>query len=170
MICKCTIRDNYEVIGVCNVNKWAPIDTMEPWTQISVPQVMMLPDNKPDIEAINKIYNNIEISSTTIITTPCSDIPNVEGLYLTGKKLLIEGYICQTVVYTANVACQSLHPAHFKIPFSSYVIINSDADIELDQYCVISCIEDVYAQVLSPRMIFMNVTLFLLAKKIDQGC
>lgn len=170
MLCKCTVRDNYEVIGLCNVNKWSCIDSVEAWTQISVPQVLMLPQDKPDIEVINKIYNNVEITSTTVITTPCADTPNAEGLQLTGKKLIIEGYICQTVVYTANVSCQSVHPAHFKIPFCSYVIIDEGADLELDQYCVIPCIEDVYAQVLSLRMIFMNVTLFLLAKKVDQGC
>lgn len=170
MLCRCTVRDNYEVIGLCNVSKWAPIDTTEPWTQISVPEVLVIPESKEDVEAINKVYNNIEITSATIINTPCSDVPNAEGMLLTGKKLLVEGNICQTIVYTAKNVCQSVHPVHFKIPFCSYIIIDEAADIELDQYCVIPCIEDVYAQVLSERLIFVNITLFLLAKKQDQAC
>lgn len=170
MLCKCTIKDNYEVIGLCNVGKWSPIETIEPWTQISVPEVLIIPSNKEDIETINKIYNNVEITSATIINTPCADVPNAEGMSLTGKKLLVEGNVCITLVYTAKNLCQSVHPVHFKIPFCTYIIIDSDADIELDQYCVIPCIEDVYAQVLSERLIFINITLFLLAKKQDQVC
>lgn len=170
MLCKCTIKDNYEVIGICNVNKFSDITSTEPWTQISIPQVLVLPDDKPDIANITKIYNRVEITSTNIITTPCADTPSAEGLILTGKKLLIDGYICQTIVYTSKTTCQSVHPTHFNIPFCSYVIIDEDADAELDKYCVIPCIEDVYAQVLSERLIYMNVTLFLLARKQEQGC
>lgn len=170
MRCKCTIKDNYEIIGICNTNKMSPMINTEAWTQLSIPQVVIMPEDRPDIEDINKVYNKVEITSTNIIGTPCSDIPNAEGLSLTGKKLIVEGNICQTVIYTSKTACQSVHPAHFKIPFCSYIVIDPDTDIELDKYCVSPCIEDVYAQVLSERLIFMNITLFLLARKQQEGC
>lgn len=170
MYCKCTVTDNYQVIGLCNLRKYGCITTQEPWTEISAPDILVLPTDKPDIETINKIYNKVEITSTYIINTPCANEPSTEGLQLTGKKLIIEGYICQNVIYTAAIDCQSVHPVNFRIPFCTYVIIDGDADIDLDQYCVLPCLEDVYAQVLSPRMIFMNATMFLLAKKINKGC
>lgn len=170
MYCQCRVTGNYEVVGLCNLSKFNCIDYQAAWTQINIPQVLMLPEAKPDIEAINKIYNRVEITSTDIIKTPCSDTANAEGLLLTGRKLLVEGYVCQTVVYTADVPDQSVHPVNFKIPFCSYIIIEGDADIELDVYCVVPCIEDVYSELLNKRMLFMDVTLFLMAKKVNNGC
>ncbi|MGL4875838.1 MAG: SPOCS domain-containing protein [Clostridium sp.] len=170
MRCKCTVKDNYEVIGLCKLDKFACICNEEAWTQISVPQVLSLPLQKPDIEVINKIYNSIEITSTSIINTPVSCVPNIEGVKLTGKKLLVEGNVCQTMIYTAGIACNSVHPVNFKIPFCTYIILDPDVDIELDSYCVVPCIEDVYSEILNERTLFMNITMFLLAKKVESSC
>lgn len=170
MHCQCRVTDNYQVVGLCDLSKYGCIEEQAAWTQINIPQVLMLPDNKPDMETINKIYNRVEITSTEVIKTPCSNTPSAEGLLLTGRKLIVEGYVCQTVIYTADLTCQSVHPVYFKIPFCSYIIIDSDADLELDTYCVLPCIEDIYSEVLNKRMLFMNVTLFLMAKKVVTSC
>lgn len=151
MRCKCTVKDNYEVIGLCKMDKFACICDEEAWTQISVPQVLALPIDKCNIEGISKIYNTVEITSTSIINTPISCVANAEGVKLTGKKLLVEGNVCQNVIYTAAVTTQTVHPVVFKIPFCTYIILDPDVDIELDSYCVVPCIEDVYAEILNER-------------------
>lgn len=170
MRCQCSVKDNYEVIGICKIDKLACICDEEAWTQISVPQVVALPDNKPNLKVINKIYNSVDITNTNIISTPVSTVPNAEGVKLTGRKLLVEGNVCQTVIYTSGAACQSVHPVNFKIPFCTYIILNCDVDLELDKFCVVPCIEDVYAEILNERTLFMNITMFLLARKAETGC
>lgn len=175
MNCNCSLAHNYEVVGLCDlemVNGGNPIPKGEAWVQITVPEVLTIPDCKPPIEGIDKIYISAYVNSTRIIETPTSPldtegnpIPNVEGVTLTGRKLLVDGYLCQDIVYTANNCTQTVHSSNFKVPFSTYIVIDGKADLELDQYCVEVCIEDVFARVLSDRSIFKNVTLFLAAQK-----
>ena len=50
-------------------------------------------------------------------------VENAEGTCLSGRKLVIEGTVKQRVVYTALEPAQSVHSAHFEIPFSAYVIV-----------------------------------------------
>lgn len=49
-------------------------------------------------------------------------IPNAEGTCLSGRKLVIEGNLKQKIVYTGLVREQSVHSAHFTMPFSAFVI------------------------------------------------
>lgn len=49
-------------------------------------------------------------------------IPNEEGTYLTGRKLIVEGVLRQKVVYTGLVPTQSVHSVHNEIPFTAYII------------------------------------------------
>ncbi len=81
------------------------------------------------VTAINTILTNLTNSITaitdflaTLITAYIEIISNEEGTCLTGRKLVIEGFLKQKVVYTANVSSQSVHSAHFTVPFSAFVI------------------------------------------------
>lgn len=49
-------------------------------------------------------------------------IGNAEGTCLTGRKLIIEGVLKQKVVYTAELSEQSVHSAHFEVPFIAFII------------------------------------------------
>ena len=49
-------------------------------------------------------------------------INNEEGTCLSGRKLIVEGILKQKIVYTAEVETQSVHSAHYEIPFISYII------------------------------------------------
>ncbi|MGO1044550.1 hypothetical protein ACTPEO_17595 [Clostridioides difficile] len=49
-------------------------------------------------------------------------IPNAEGTCLTGRKIIVEGLLKQKIVYTALVDEQSVHSAHYEIPFLAYII------------------------------------------------
>ncbi|HBJ1648442.1 TPA: DUF3794 domain-containing protein [Clostridium botulinum] len=169
MYCKCTQGNNYKVIGLCNPKNYNQTDK-EAWTQITIPEILPLPDCYPDIEEIERVYVNVIIDSTRVIETAVSNGANIEGGILTGRKLMIDGSICQTVVYTADTCEQSLHSINFKFPFSTSIVLDPNTDVEEDEFCVETCIENVFAKALNTKTIFKSVTLFLLAKKATTIC
>jgi hypothetical protein len=204
--CNCDFSVN--VVGNCDLNSITFTTLANPnykkdynWTEISIPELLKVPVQKPDIENIDKVQITAEILCTKLIETPrflqidATTTPNIystdtngfqiplanaEGTFLTGRKLLVEGILKQKIVYTAEVATQSVHSAHFDVPFSAYIIVYpkfsntvgtrvvvDTALVDVDQeFCVQACIEDVYVEALDPRTIFKNVTLFLRAKPL----
>ncbi len=165
MFCNCS-QSAVEIIGLCDPSLLTFEDTANPkdrnWTELSVPEVLTLPCEKPNIESIDKVYIQVKIISKRIIETP-KGLENVEGTTLTGKKLIVEGTLTQKIVYTAAVCQQSVHSAHFNIPFSAIIVLRSDFCLN-DELCIDSCIEDVFVLAVNQRQIFKNVTLFLRAK------
>ena len=82
--------------------------------------------------------------------------------------------ICQKVVYTANVLDQSVHSAHFYVPFSSYIVVpneitftNGTTTTTVDslnvEFQANACVEDVAVKLLDERTILKQVTLLLYA-------
>ncbi|SFC66402.1 SPOCS domain-containing protein [Clostridium uliginosum] len=169
MYCKCTKGNSYKVIGLCDPKNFNQKDKAA-WTQITVPEILPLPECYPNIEDIDRIYVNVLIECTRVIETAVSDGANVEGTILTGRKLMVDGNICQTVVYTADTCEQSLHSINFKFPFCTSIVLDPKTDLEEDEFCVEVCVENVFAKALNPRTIFKSVTLFLLAKKATTIC
>lgn len=55
-------------------------------------------------------------------------LPNEEGTFLTGRKIIVEGFLNQKVVYTAALEEQSVHSAHFCVPFSAFIIPYANFD------------------------------------------
>ena len=167
---KCNSNCNYEVISLCDIkkfNKEIGILRNMPWTQFTVPETLNIPKEKPPIKSIQKVYINIEITSSKIIQTPKTSVSNSEGMLLTGKKLLIDGNICEKIIYNSCVPNKSLNSLEFKIPFSTYIVINHDADIYNDKFTIKTCIEDVFATPLSEKTIFQSTTLLLFANRIS---
>lgn len=143
----------------------------------------------PIINTLINTLGQILTSITAFLNTLCPNciklLPNEEGTILTGRKLIVEGTICQKVVYTALLPTQPVHSAHYCIPFSAYIIAYAkfeDMTYDIENNCfnytagqpivvdlneefnVIPYIEDIFAYALNPRTIFKNVTLFLKAQ------
>ncbi|MPQ44197.1 SPOCS domain-containing protein [Clostridium tarantellae] len=173
MYCTCSNKNNYEVIGLCDVNtftkKLGPFHN-RPWTEITIPAISTLDCNNIGIEAIQKVYVNVFITSTKIIDTPESPRVNSEGLTLTGKKLLIDGYVCENIVYTALTESQNINTISFNLPFCTFIVIEGNTDIFNDTYCVKYCIEDVFISLIDCKTLFQNITLFLYAQKTAITC
>lgn len=74
------------------------------------------------LTAVTAVLTAITDLLDGLVTAYIEIIPNKEGTCLTGRKLVIEGVLKQKLVYTANVETQSVHSAHFEIPFSAFVI------------------------------------------------
>lgn len=70
---KCSCDFNIKTIGNCDVTR-LNIDGSKQsnlnWTEISVPEIFCIPQQKPDIEAIDQVYANIILDNTKLIETP----------------------------------------------------------------------------------------------------
>jgi spore morphogenesis protein SipL len=167
-----------KVVGVCSEDELEGklgADDLE-WTEIQIPEVLCIPPKKPDIEEVLSVKLKVDIISQRVVKTPVftpatgpdEPIENEEGIISTGRKLVIEGIIRQTIKYTAAKKEQSIHGAHFDIPFSVYIIVE-EGTLLGQKYIIDPCIEDVFVCTLNPRQIFKNVTLFFKADKFE-GC
>lgn len=100
----------------------------------------------------------IEIIDLNLIETICG--VSYEGKILTGKKLIVNGFLKQFVEYVALNSEQSVHAAEFNIPFSTFIIVPKNfvlnKTVNIQTY-----IEDIFYQLLDKRTIFKNTTLFL---------
>ncbi|MPQ44249.1 DUF3794 domain-containing protein [Clostridium tarantellae] len=173
MYCVCSNKNNYEVISLCDLKKFTaengPFNNSA-WIESSVGDVLILDCNKPNIEKIEKVFVTVNITTTKIIQTPISSTLNSEGIILTGKKLLIDGFICSKIVYTSLTKEQSVYSSDFTIPFCTYIVLEKNTNTFNDKYCIKICIEDVFLSIIDCKTIFQNVTLFLLAKKTFLTC
>ena len=64
MKCKCSLNNNYEVIGLCDIEKYnQKISEFKDksGTQISIPEKLILPNDKLSIKEVIKLYLNIRL-------------------------------------------------------------------------------------------------------------
>lgn len=168
------------ISGLCNPTDVTNVISQYPyWIQMNIPETLSIPDQKPDMEQINSVNISVDIIRREVIKVPVSPVTatgeyvsNLEGKVSTGRKLIIEGQLCQKVVYTANEATQSVHSAHFYVPFSSYIVVPKEISFDnglttVDSlnidFQVNACIEDVAVRMLDLRTILKQVTLLLYA-------
>jgi len=150
------IKGLIDYSSVSNPQDFPPNPTS--FKQITVQEELTLPAAKPDIEEIVRVSAEVTIMHTRVIETPTS--VSYEGQILTGRKLLVEGEIIEKIEYIADEPTHAVHAAHFRVPFSSYIVLDityTDDDI----VTVVPYIEDIYVQQIEKRKIFKNVVLFL---------
>ncbi|MBN8210518.1 DUF3794 domain-containing protein [Bacillus sp. NTK071] len=164
-------QEDIMVSGLCDVDAFDLTGPGKYWTQLSVQETLILPEQKYDIEQLNSINIAVRIVRQKVIETPNSDgVPNQEGKLVTGRKLIVEGELCQTISYTADVDEQSVHSAQFAVPFSAFIVIGEDTPLT-QNFQVNSCVEDVFVEDFTDRTIFKNVTLLLQAVEAPAvGC
>lgn len=168
MFCNCSNAHNYEVRGLCPVGSLilSPTAT-EPWVEVSIPEILKIEACKPPVENIDKVFINAKVISTKVIDTPYPTVPNTENLSLTGKKLVVDLELCQTIIYTADVPEQSVHALQTTMPYCTYIVLPPTADVDTSKYCVDVCIEDVFARVIDCRTVFKNSTVFMRARELQ---
>lgn len=169
--CDCPDQDQIIVKGICPRTKIETLltatDTL--WTQVFIPEVLCIPAQKPNVEELLSVTAVAEIISQRVVKTPVltvagvdTPIENNEGIMTTGRKLVLEGLLRQKVTYVAAVESQSVHAAHFDLPFSAYIILPANTALTT-RYAVSACIEDIFICIVTSRSIFKNVTLFIKA-------
>lgn len=173
-------NDLVNISGTCNPTDVRVVISQYPyWYQMNIPEQLTIPPLKPDMEQINSVDISVNIMRSEVIKVPASPldasgnyISNLEGKISTGRKLIIEGQLCQKISYTADEDEQSTHSAHFYVPFSAYIVVPEEISFNNGQvikdslnvnFQVNTCIEDVTVKMLNPRTILKEVTLLLYA-------
>ena len=148
------VRNLIEYSGLAD---YLPSDAVA-FKQFNVEENLCLPCQKPDIEQIVKVMAEVVIKSTRVIKTPKAI--SLEGQKLTGWKLIIEGEVKQKIEYVADEPEQSVHAAHFNVPFSTFIVLPEHFKIgtPID---VTGYIEDIFVQQLNKRCMFKNITILL---------
>lgn len=126
--------------------------------QFVVQETLELPEAKPDIEQIVKVIAQVVITSTRVIRTPAGT--SMEGQVLTGYKLVVEGEVRQKIEYVADECTQSVHAAHFSVPFSTFIVLPTTYTLGTP-VTVTPYIEDIYVELINERTIFKNVIILL---------
>lgn len=173
-----------DISGICDPSNATDVIIRYPyWKQMYLSESLEIPVQKPDAEQINTVVASVNILRKTVIATPRSyndtgaepvPLPNLEGKLLTGRKLIVEGQICQQIEYTANESAQPVHSVEFFVPFSSYIVVPRTVTltvgtepVEFDSldvnFDVNACLEDIRACLLDERRILKQVTLMLYA-------
>lgn len=126
--------------------------------QFTVQEMLKLPIAKPDIEQIVKVVAQVVITSTKVIRTPKGT--SLEGQILTGFKLIIEGEVRQKIEYVADEVTQSVHAAHYDVPFSTFIVLPNTFVVGTP-VTVMAYIEDIFIEMINKREMFKNVTILL---------
>ncbi|MBM7625130.1 DUF3794 domain-containing protein [Sporohalobacter salinus] len=161
------ITDLIEIVGIAEC--FPELCEHDSWTQLSIPETLTIPEQKPDIEQVNKVAIKVEIISQRVVRTPVSCGCSIDGNNLTGRKLIIEGVLNQKVFYVADVDEQSVHAAHFKVPFSTFIVIPCDTT-KYSKFRIDPYVEDVFVRLEDKRTLFKNVALFLHATPTECYC
>lgn len=116
-----------------------------------------VPYQKPDIQEITIVESSVSIIKESIVKTVVGK--SLEGQIATGYKLLISGDIHYKIQYSSVKSVQLLTEV---IPFSGFVTIEKNfiSTSSVKPYVVI---EDVSLNKLTPRCIYSNITLLLVA-------
>lgn len=157
---------NKEPVKTVGVAKELP-QNPKYFTEISIPEVVKIPVQKPDIEQLVQVIVEAEIMSKRIIDTPC--VKSFEGQMLSGKKLILELKLRQKIVYVANELSQPVHAAHYEEVLKSvFIIVPKFVDgkaidilLKAGKVRVTPYIEDIYAEQKDKRTVFKNITLLI---------
>jgi uncharacterized repeat protein (TIGR01451 family) len=126
--------------------------------QISIDGNLQIPIQKPDAEDILDSIVSVFVATTTLIKTPIGK--SYEGQNLTGWKVIVQGKLLIKIKYVADEATQSVHVAHYEVPFSTFLVLPEDfkkcASIRAEVI-----VEDIFFKLLDNRTIFNNVTLLV---------
>lgn len=159
------LKNFVDIIGIADPSSYPVITAANPNTQYIVEEKYVISETKPDIEQVNSVMIQAEVTNVRTIATPV------------GLKVIIDGLLNQKFIYTANDPVQSVHSAHFTEPFCTFIEIKLTvpagltvieylqtlgitlADVITGRTSVL--IEDASVKLIDPRTIEKCIVLFL---------
>ena len=166
---KCSLNNNYEIIGLCDLKKFnKKISEFKDrsWSQINLSKITNIPNKKMRIKSINKVFVGIKIISTKIVPTPVAKEINMEGFNLNGNILLVFGEVHYNIMYISDTQHNSISSIKSINQFHTYIVLDKNSNIENDEYAIYPFIEDVSVRKLNNERINKTISLFLFAHKI----
>ncbi len=105
--------DHIDISGITPQSNLPECPYNYPCKEICETYKLCVPKSKPDIETILQLFIDTSIEKSHVLYTPM------------GNKLIIYGNIHFKILYVAKTACQSVHSAHFDIPFCTFILSSS---------------------------------------------
>lgn len=145
------------------------------WQEEVFVGTVVVPCEKPSIEQIDSINADVQIISKKVILTPFLESAtglqntNIEGKITTGRKLIVEGLICLSISYVSLNIDQSVHSFHGQIPFSSFIVLPENTDLD-QNFLVDSCIEKICVNRVCERSIDLTAAIMIKATKSVNLC
>lgn len=174
--------NNIAVVGLCEDKEEVNniIKEFSYWKEINLQTLAAIPDTSPNIEYVNTVKIAVDILNVKVIKTPrTSEISvngqvmlteNLEGMIVTGRKIIINGRVCQTIEYGTGDPYDNIRSMKVYNPFSAYIIVPRELNIngqELDalllDFQVNSCIEDLQVRIFDCRRIMSNIFMMFYA-------
>lgn len=146
-----------EMIEVIGVSKIFPSSSKN-FKQFQIQDTFILPVENAGIKCILRVSHKININERYLIETSLAT--SVEHQNLTGKKVMVEGELIQKIEYVANDTTESVKAAHSIVPFSTFVVLEKDFDINSD-IAVTPYIEDIFAKQINEGTVLMNTLVLL---------
>lgn len=163
------VRNLVEGVGVADSLPANPVY----FTELSIPETLTIPIEKPDMEQLLSVMVSPEIISVRVVETPMA-LSN-EGQNLSGCKLVIELKLKEKVKYVADEPTQTVHAAHYENVLKSvFVIVPPTIDgvlirdlLRQRKVSITPYIEDIYAEMRDCRTIFKNLTILIDVKFVN---
>jgi hypothetical protein len=139
-------KDNIEINGI------TPLASYPSWLHASDSKQfyetdhICIAEQKPPAECIIQVFVHLSVCSYKIICTPV------------GKKLLIQGTKHIKIVYVADKPCQSVHTAHFKIPFYTFIVLGCG---NYDVCDVFAAVEDIQIHSIGCKCFSISTLIFV---------
>lgn len=105
--------DDISIVGITEMNHYPVCKCKKYFKQAMEEELLWIPSKKPNIESIDEINVNMCLKDLKIIKT------------VLGPKIIIHGCKKIKIMYTACNAEQSVHSAHWNIPFYNYILFNN---------------------------------------------
>ena len=158
-----TVTNLVEGIGIADSFPTDP----KYFTQLSIPETLIIPEPKPDMEQLLSVTVDTVIESVKLIETPVAK--SNEGQNLSGCKLIIELRLREKVKYVADELTQAVHAAHYdNVLKSIFIVVPCEVEghsvrdmLKRNRVIVTPYIEDIYAEMIDKRTIFKNITIFV---------
>ncbi len=161
------VKNLIEYIGIND--QIPPNYSVNAFKEIMLQEHVTLNDCFPNIEQITRVTACVEIKNAYVVDTPVSkrdakgNLLNPSGQTLTGKKLVIEGVVYQTIHYVADNCEQNVMVFDNSYCFGTFVVLPAIAG-QNTCYTVVPYIEDIMVETIGPRDITKCVSLFLEVK------
>ena len=117
-----------------------------PYKEICETYKLCVPKNKPDIETILELHIDTSIEKSHILYTPMEN------------KLIIYGNIHIKILYVANTSCQSVHSAHFDIPFCTFILSSNICNHIVDTTLFV---EDIFVKQFDSRNFYISTLMLV---------
>jgi len=134
--------DHIDISGITPQSNFPQCPCNYPCKEICETHKLCVPNCKPCVETILQLFIDTSIDKSHVLYTSM------------GKKLVIYGNIHIKILYVAKTSCQSVHSAHFDIPFCTF-ILSSNICRQIEDISLF--VEDVFIKQIDSRNFYVSI-------------